>query len=200
MSEGFNTRTTTATKDEWLTPPEIIKALGKFDLDPCAPHKSKRPWPTAERHFSGQDWQWGGEDVCGLREPWQGRVWLNPPYGKETFKWMAKLAAHRSGIGLIFARTDTKGFHKEIFSKARGIFFFEGRIKFYHVTGKIGDTPNAASCLVAYSDKDCEAIKSSGLKGRYCFLGNGYADCPQCGQGAKCECFESKSTQSKGNS
>lgn len=32
-------------KDEWLTPPEIIKALGgpeSFDLDPCAP--IKRPW------------------------------------------------------------------------------------------------------------------------------------------------------------
>jgi len=32
-------------KDEWLTPPDIIKALGPFDLDPCAP--IVRPWPTA---------------------------------------------------------------------------------------------------------------------------------------------------------
>jgi hypothetical protein len=24
-------------KDEWLTPPEIIRALGPFNLDPCAP-------------------------------------------------------------------------------------------------------------------------------------------------------------------
>lgn len=23
--------------DEWLTPPEILRALGAFDLDPCAP-------------------------------------------------------------------------------------------------------------------------------------------------------------------
>lgn len=29
-------------KDEWLTPPQIIKALGGFDLDPCSP--INRPW------------------------------------------------------------------------------------------------------------------------------------------------------------
>lgn len=23
--------------DEWLTPPEIVRALGPFDLDPCSP-------------------------------------------------------------------------------------------------------------------------------------------------------------------
>lgn len=172
----FNTRTTAASKDEWLTPPELIKALGEFDLDPCAPHKSKRPWPTAKQHYSGMCWQDGDEDVCGLKATWRGRIWLNPPYGKQTFTWLAKLAEHKSGIALIFARTDTKGFHREIFSKARGVFFLEGRVRFYHVTGEIGDTPNAASCLVAYSDADVEAIRSSGLSGRMCFLGNGYAD------------------------
>ena len=32
--------------DEWYTPKEVLKALGRFDLDPCAP---VRPlWPTAE--------------------------------------------------------------------------------------------------------------------------------------------------------
>ena len=36
--------------DEWLTPPEIIKALGPFDLDPCSP--ITRPWDTALKHYS----------------------------------------------------------------------------------------------------------------------------------------------------
>lgn len=30
-------RAKTGTTDEWYTPKEIINALGKFDLDPCAP-------------------------------------------------------------------------------------------------------------------------------------------------------------------
>lgn len=169
---GFNTLPTLATKDEWLTPPELIKALGEFDLDPCAPHRSKRPWPTAKQHFSGMCWQSGGEDVCGLREPWHGRVWLNPPYGKETFIWLEKLSKHRNGVALIFARTDTKGFHREIFAKAHSVFFLAGRIRFYHVTGEIGDTPNAASCLVSYSPEDTDSVKKSGLKGKLCILTN----------------------------
>jgi len=58
--------------------------------------------------------------------------WLNPPYGTETFKWLAHLAEHRRGIALIFARTETKGFHREIWNKAHAVFFFEGRLSFWH--------------------------------------------------------------------
>lgn len=166
MVEGFNTPTTSMTKDEWLTPPKLIKALGEFDLDPCAP--VVRPWPTAKEHFTIED--------NGLIKPWRGRVWLNPPYGKETFRWMARMAEHRSGIALIFARTDTQGFHREIFRKARGILFVQGRIRFHHVDGTPGQFPNAASCFVAYSDADCRALESCAIAGRYCFLGNGWAD------------------------
>lgn len=39
--------------DEWLTPPHVLKALGTFNLDPCAP--IKRPWEMAEQHYTVQD-------------------------------------------------------------------------------------------------------------------------------------------------
>lgn len=39
---GSHTLPNQGSKDEWLTPPGIIKSLGEFDLDPCAP--VKRPW------------------------------------------------------------------------------------------------------------------------------------------------------------
>ncbi len=89
-------------KDEWLTPPEIIEALGPFDLDPCAP--IVRPRDTAARHFTLED--------DGLMQPWEGRVWLNPPYGKHTWKWLNRLALHGQGITIIFARTETEGFQR----------------------------------------------------------------------------------------
>lgn len=38
MNTKFEDRTSTG-KDEWLTPPEIVWALGHFDHDPCAPDK-----------------------------------------------------------------------------------------------------------------------------------------------------------------
>lgn len=37
-----------AMKDEWLTPPGIVSALGEFDLDPCSP--VDRPWPISHQH------------------------------------------------------------------------------------------------------------------------------------------------------
>lgn len=61
--KDFNIRT--SGHDEWLTPPEIIKALGTFDLDPCSP--IHRPWPTATNHYTVEN--------DGFNLPWYGRVW-----------------------------------------------------------------------------------------------------------------------------
>ena len=158
MSNNFNTNT--KNNDEWLTPPSIITSLGEFDLDPCAP--IKRPWDTAKNHYTIKD--------DGLKQEWQGRIWCNPPYGKETFLWMDKMATHWNGIALIFARTETIGFHEQIWNKASAIFFFKGRLAFYYVDGTKGDAANAPSCLVAYGKNNIEAIKISGLKGKLVIL------------------------------
>lgn len=146
-----NFNTNTDNHDEWLTPSEIIKALGEFDLDPCSP--VNRPWNTAKKHFTKFD--------EGLNKEWAGRVWLNPPYGRETFKWLEKLSEHKSGVALIFARTETIGFHATIWDKAKAVFFFKGRIKFFKVDGTQGDAANAPSCLVAYSDADLFSIQKA---------------------------------------
>jgi hypothetical protein len=160
-TDNFNTPKTNRTTDEWLTPLWVIRRLGDFDLDPCAP--TVRPWDMAQKHYTLAD----GD---GLTLPWHGRVWLNPPYGRETFKWMAKLAEHRSGVGLIFARTDTRGFHEQIFKRAHSLFFFEGRLKFCDVAGVEGDAPNAGSLLVSYSETDSQAISSGMFRGKQVFL------------------------------
>lgn len=49
---GFAHDRTTG-KEEWLTPPWLLRELGEFDLDPCAP--IKRHWATAKQHFAIQD-------------------------------------------------------------------------------------------------------------------------------------------------
>src|SRR5690606_11985989 len=86
--------------DVWLTPPELLNKLGSFDLDPCSP--VNRPWDTATKHYNIND--------NGLILHWDGRVWLNPPYGNQMIKWLAKMADHANGLALIFARTDTRAF------------------------------------------------------------------------------------------
>lgn len=147
--KDFNTNTTN--NDEWLTPPSIVKALGPFDLDPCSP--VNRPWDTAAKHYT--------KEQDGLAQPWEGRVWLNPPYGRETFKWLERLAYHGSGIALIFARTETKGFHEQVWNRADAVFFFKGRLRFHKVDGSQGGPANAPSCLVAYSLLDSWRIRAA---------------------------------------
>jgi len=141
--------------DEWLTPPRIVTVLGPFDLDPCAP--VKRPWATAGRHYTIQD--------NGLNKPWFGRVWMNPPYGRETGTWLQKLQKHGNGIALIFARTETRMFFNNIWSDADGILFLRGRLAFFHVDGTEGGHAGAPSCLVAFGRNNVDALRRSNLDG-----------------------------------
>lgn len=145
-------------KDEWLTPPNIIEALGPFDLDPCSP--IARPWPTAARHYHMLD--------EGLMQPWAGRVWLNPPYGRETGHWLAALAAHEGGgTALIFARTETDMFFEQVWGKASALLFLRGRLHFHHVDGaRAAHNAGAPSVLAAYGDADAKRLAVSGLDGQ----------------------------------
>ena len=147
-------------KDEWLTPPEIIRALGVFDLDPCAPRV--RPWEMAKRHYTVDD--------NGLLKPWGGRVWCNPPYGDETGRWLARCHEHGNAVALTFARTETRMFHEHVWAAATAVFFFKGRLTFYHVSGEPGNTSPAPSCLIAFGAENVAAIRASGLPGRLVVL------------------------------
>jgi hypothetical protein len=73
--------------DVWLTPPKLLAKLGEFDLDPCSP--LNRPWDTARKHYTIED--------DGLAQTWEGRVWLNPPYGPPMVKWLKKMAFYEGG-------------------------------------------------------------------------------------------------------
>jgi len=143
-------------KDEWLTPPEILAALGTFDLDPCAP--VKRPWPMAAHHYTVND--------LGLMRPWYGRVWCNPPYGQQTGLWLRKLANHGTGIALVFARTETEMFVSEVWGRADAVLFLAGRLHFHHVDGtRAVANSGAPSVLIAYGQRDVEALENSGISG-----------------------------------
>ena len=84
---NFGGETSVASSHVWLTPPHILKALGDFDLDPCA--SDSRPWDTARNHYT--------KDDDGLASPWFGRVWMNPPYGPPMGQWLRKLSEHSGG-------------------------------------------------------------------------------------------------------
>ena len=146
---------------EWMTPPEILSALGPFDLDPCA--HPLQPWPTAAQMIAPP------ED--GRMLPWRGRVWLNPPYGpQETWHWMERLAAHGNGIALIFARTETEGFWKWVWNCADAVLFVRGRVFFHYPSGERAPTSGGSpSCLVAYGAANVAALERCQIPGALVF-------------------------------
>lgn len=145
------------TQETWLTPLAVISALGPFDLDPCAA-PSPRPWPTAARHIELPE--------CGFAATWEGRVWMNPPYGSEMARWLGKLAEHGDGIALVFARTETSMFHQHVWPRAHGILFLRGRLTFCERSGKKAVGPaGAPSCLIAYGQRNADALAMCGLDG-----------------------------------
>lgn len=140
--------------DEWLTPPEILKVLGPFDLDPCSP--VNRPWPTAAAHYTAND--------DGLTQPWSGRVWCNPPFGREAVKWLRKCAEHGNAIALVPARTETAMFYETVWGAADAVLFIKGRPHFHYVDGrKAAANSGAPICLVAYGAANADTLRASGL-------------------------------------
>lgn len=148
-------------KDEWLTPPIIIKSLGLFDLDPCSP--VVRPWDTARIHYSKEE--------NGLSRPWYGRVWCNPPYGKYTGAWLKRCANHKDAIALIFARTETSMFFDYVWNRADALLFIRGRLHFYDTNGIMAKANSGApSVLVAYGKDNARRLQHSGIPGKMIYL------------------------------
>ena len=109
--------------DLWETPQALFDELNAefdFQLDACAlPSNAK-----CARYFT--------PDIDGLKQTWRGRVWCNPPYGREIGKWVAKAASAEESdvvVMLLPARTDTRWFHEFIYKRAE-IRFLKGRLKF----------------------------------------------------------------------
>ena len=111
--------------DLWETPQEFFDKLDKefhFNLDVCAlPENAK-----CAAYYT--------PEMDGLIQPWYGRCWCNPPYGREIEKWAerAYCSAVEGGaivVMLLPARTDTRWFHEYIYGKAE-IRFVRGRLKF----------------------------------------------------------------------
>lgn len=113
---------------ECYTPSEIlaraVRAMGAIDLDPCS-NSHESPNVPAAQHYTQED--------DGLAQAWAGRVFMNPPYGRELDDWIAKLCEEYEGghvsqaIALVPSRTDTQWFRR---LRAYPRCFIWGRLRF----------------------------------------------------------------------
>jgi hypothetical protein len=141
--------------DDWYTPPEIFEALGEtFDLDPCSPGPAH--WVPAHRVYTIT------ED--GLRQPWSGYVFMNPPFGGRNghVPWLRKFMEHGNGIAVVRAYTSAGWFHDWV-PRADLILFPRGKTKFVRPDGTIGKAPGAGVVLIGCGQRAVNALKRSGL-------------------------------------
>jgi ParB family chromosome partitioning protein len=133
---GHNHRATGTGENEWYTPPQFIElarqALGGIDLDPASSDRAQE-MVLAERYFT--------KDDDGLRQEWNGRVWLNPPYSKDLLphfveKLVEEVSSGRTTAAIMLTHnyTDTEWFHRAE-SLAEAICFTRGRIAFIPAVG-----------------------------------------------------------------
>lgn len=86
-------------KNSWGTPAYIIEVFreavgGYIDVDPASNAKAQEIIGASIWYGLGSPY---GED--GLAEPWDGTVWLNPPYGKGLIQPFADKLCHEYNIG-----------------------------------------------------------------------------------------------------
>lgn len=148
--------------NDWITPKYIIDALGPFDLDPCA--SVTQPWSCARKAYTVEQ--------DGLAHYWFGSVWLNPPYGPHTSRWVRRLSEHGHGIALIFARVETKLWHDFIFPTMDGLVFPRSRISFHRPDGSLPKSSSGApSAIIAWGNDErsrlIEAVDQGAIAGAY---------------------------------
>ena len=131
--------------NEWSTPQGLFDKLNEefgFTLDPCATADNAK----CQRYFT--------KEQNGLTQDWSNEVvFMNPPYGGHTGKWLAK-AWHDSLRGavvvcLIVSSTDRSYWHDYIFPHATEIRWLRGRITF----GEANSTAPFASAIVIFDGK-----------------------------------------------
>lgn len=145
---------------EWYTPAWIFEALGlQFDLDPSSPYDHETAVPAKTKYTVFDD---------GLKRPWFGRVWMNPPYGPDTGMWVKRMSQHGNGIALVFSRTDAN-WCQEAIKTSNAILFIAGRIEFVpgnenkHKKSRCG----AGTVLFAWGHECSEALRRLSNRGVY---------------------------------
>lgn len=158
---------TASASEEWYTPTDLIERVrafygGRIDLDPASCEIAQDTVGAAYHYTLEND---------GLRQPWRGNVWCNPPYGRHTALFVEKaLVEYESGsvtqcLLLLKAATDTRWF-APLFRYP--ICFIRGRVRFYTQDGEMTASapfPSVIVYLGANKEGFAQAFKGLGSVG-----------------------------------
>lgn len=109
-------QTTQNVGDEWYTPKWLFDALGlHFDIDVCSPIDATHVNVPYNFRYTILD--------DGLKQPWQGTVWCNPPYS-DSEPWANKMIEHNDGILLTHVPMNALWASK-VWQSCRGLRLFQ---------------------------------------------------------------------------
>lgn len=141
-----------------IPPPDMLRAIGAtFDLDPCAPEQARAFYSVrAKKEFTKRD--------DGLKQPWRGFVFMNPPFGGRNghVPWLKKFLDHDNGIAIVRAYTSAAWFH-DYAIKADALLFPRGKTKFVRADGTVGKAPGHGIVLLGCGSRAITALKESNL-------------------------------------
>ncbi len=140
--------------DEWYTPKYVFDALGcEFDLDAASP-VDRTFCHVPAKSFITED---------SLNIPWEGFVWLNPPFEgrNDKAKWLNKMYWHKNGIVLTPDRSSTEWWQQAA-KQCDALLMVQGKIKFIRPDGSHGMSPSNGTTLFAYGQKAVQALIRGG--------------------------------------
>lgn len=146
----LNLPQTGTTRNDFYTPASLFLALGlEFDLDVCAPPGGV-PWIPAKRFFTYED--------DGLSQPWEGRVWMNPPFSKPS-PWVERFIAHRNGVALL-PQAKSRWFGV-LWDSTASLVSFPDHFGFIRPGAEAGNIASPV-VLAAFGEECIEALKRLG--------------------------------------
>jgi ParB family chromosome partitioning protein len=145
-------------ENEWYTPPQFIESaravMGSIDTDPASCEVANAN-VKAVKFFTKED--------DGLRQTWEGNVWMNPPYAQPLMSQFAEAVSAKFERGeiaqaviLVNNATETQWFQR-MAGAASAVCFPKSRVRFLDPQGNPG-APLQGQAII-YMGADPEAFR-----------------------------------------
>jgi 16S rRNA G966 N2-methylase RsmD len=141
-------------ENEWYTPSQYVEAariaMGGIDCDPASSRQANKAIRAALIFTLEDD---------GLLQPWEGRVWMNPPYAQPLCQQFCAALVEKynakeieQACVLVNNATETVWF-QDMLASCACVCFIKGRIKFNDANGDASKSPLQGQAVLYFGKR-----------------------------------------------